>query len=143
MAGGALYVAHHTNGLYRFDVSKKTITSPTWSYLLYRMNNPHASAVWTDPHLKIVCSTLGIGGIHCLDMDGHVLWRQNTWSMTSGLTSWDDILLFSRKDNGLYGVRAQTGEWVLHIPTQGKLVSKPVVSGDMVFFTDANGAGSA
>lgn len=144
ITGGALYVPHHTNGIYRFEVSeKKPFSSPTWSYLLYRMNNPHAGTVWADSSRKIVCTVLGVGGIHCLDANGHVLWRQLTWSLTSGLTAWNDMLIFSRKDNGIYGVRAETGAWMLHIPTQGKLVSKPVVAGDMLFFTDAKGSVSA
>lgn len=145
VVGSSLFVSYYMGGVYGFDLpTEQTATGsigsvmPKWSYLLSRRNNPHAGYLIADEATGKLCVTLGTGGIHCLDMAGHVVWRQHVTSSLSALATWNHVLFFGSSKNDLYGVDLTNGKLVVYEKQVGPGISQPVVSKEQLFFVSSN-----
>jgi len=69
---------------------------------------------------------------------GTLKWRYPStdtlgFNIRTGITIWEDLLLFGGTDGHLYALSADTGRLVWRFPTRGPIRSAPVVTGGTVF----------
>lgn len=82
------------------------------------------------------------GGMYALTAPlGEVLWRFQTLSYVQSTPLYvgeEDVLYFGSHDGALYKVRADSGEMLWRLFTRAEIARQPIVSGDLVYFSNAN-----
>ena len=82
------------------------------------------------------------GGLYALSAPyGNTIWRFETLSFVQSAPLYDaksDTLFFGSHDGALYKVEAESGKLLWRFDTRAEVARRPVLSGDLVYFTNAN-----
>ncbi len=82
------------------------------------------------------------GGLYALSAPlGNTIWRFETLSFVQSAPLYDrseDVLYFGSHDGALYKVGATSGELLWRFNTRAEVARQPVLSGGLVYFTNAN-----
>ena len=130
LAGGVLYAASYAGGVYALDPKMGALK---WHY---QVPAPSAVAV-ADDRVYFVSATKGL---HCLDLEGRLVYRQ---ALDAGGASkplvYEDLLVFSTSEQGIYFVVRANGAFQARLD-QGFGVSAPVtISHDMLLALENGG----
>ncbi len=82
------------------------------------------------------------GGLYALSAPlGNTIWRFETLSFVQSAPLYDrneDVLYFGSHDGALYKIDAESGELLWRFNTRAEVARRPVLSGGLVYFTNAN-----
>jgi outer membrane protein assembly factor BamB len=82
------------------------------------------------------------GGLYALSApQGDTLWRFETLSFVQSAPLYDvkeDVLYFGSHDGALYKVDAESGKMLWRLNTRAEVARRPVLSGGVVYFANAN-----
>jgi len=82
------------------------------------------------------------GGLYAMSAPhGEVLWRFETLSFVQSAPLYDpeeDVLYFGSHDGALYKVEARSGKMLWRLSTQAEVARRPVLSGGLIYFANAN-----
>lgn len=82
------------------------------------------------------------GGLYALSAaQGETIWRFQTLSFVQSAPFYDrteDVLYFGSHDGALYKVRAVDGTLIWRISTRAEVAMRPVLSGGVLYFVNAN-----
>ncbi len=131
LVDGVLYAASYAGGVYALDPKMGALK---WHF---KVQAPSAVAV-ADDHVYFVSST---SGLHCLDLEGRLVYRQG---LEAGGTTkplvYEDMLVFSTSEKGVYFVVRETGAFLARLD-MGYGVSAPLtISNGMLFFLENGGS---
>lgn len=95
-----------------------------------------------DPLGRRVFVGTSDGGLYALSAPmGNTIWRFETLSFVQSAPLYDrktDTLYFGSHDGGLYKVDAHSGNLLWRFDTRAEVARRPVLSGGLVYFTNAN-----
>lgn len=124
---GTLVVSSYAGGVYGLDQKDGSIR---WRYEL-----DSAGPVAVDPASGRVYVTAARAGVHCLDAEGHLLWRQALGKQgeLSSPTLNGPFLLLTAAAGGMYVIDARRGQLLQFFgPGQG-ITGRPVIAGQWVY----------
>ncbi len=95
-----------------------------------------------DPGHRRVFVGSSDGGLYALNATaGEILWRFETLSFVQSAPLYDpreDVLYFGSHDGALYKVEALGGKLIWRLSTSAEVARRPVLSGGLVYFANAN-----
>lgn len=130
---GTLYATSYAGGVYALDAKDG---STRWRHEL-----EGAGPLALDAAAGRLYVSAARAGIHCLDTEGHLLWRQALGKQgeLSEPTVWGPYVLLSAAAGGSYLADAATGELLQHFnPGQG-ITGRPVAAGQHVYVLSNTG----
>ena len=149
VVGDVVYVSAYGMGLYALD---RTTGSVLWFYGLKQYGNIGAGHIAVEAKTSTVCLGIGIGGIHCLDAKGHVLWREVVPAVHGALNEiliegigsvagpliWQDQVLFSAANKGFYMVGLVHGQRTYHLFKKHGISAPPVLENNRVYLVTSD-----
>ena len=122
---GVLYAASSTGGLYALDSKTGRVR---WRLPIEGVG----ALLMVDDRLFAAAAE---NGIHAIDLDGHVVWRQGArgGGEPSGLLAVDDYLIYSTSESGLFVVEQATGQVLQFFDPGFGISAAPTVSRDNVY----------
>lgn len=95
-----------------------------------------------DPAGKRIFVGSSDGGLYALHADsGETIWRFQTLSYVQSRPLYaadEDALYFGSHDGALYKVDARGGKLLWRLSTRAEIARQPIVSGDWIYFANAN-----
>lgn len=95
-----------------------------------------------DPRGRRVFVGSSDGGLYALSAPlGETLWRFETLSFVQSAPLYsakEDTLYFGSHDGAMYKVEAKRGKLIWRLNTRAEVARRPVVSGTVIYFTNAN-----
>jgi outer membrane protein assembly factor BamB len=126
LVAGVLYVSSYSGGVYAIDPADGTMK---WRY-----EAEGAKSVWVERGRVYFASTRS--GIHCLDLQGHLVWRQllaDAGELSSPLVLGGRYLVVSAAERGTYVVDARSGQLVQFFSPGHGVTSDPTTDGSQVY----------
>lgn len=122
----------------KLHVQKKWIQSTlNGQYLGPQIINPSSPLILEN----MIVSSNPVDGVASFDKKtGNRIWKNTIKNgVTSGLTKFNDLVIYAANDGQVYAVKANSGKVVWTFPTQTETLSQPVIDEKNLYLLASNG----